>query len=312
LAASAATLTAHDIELMVFIRCFEANAALLKAQGAIPGSLHDCAGQEAVAVGVCSAMEDNDVLFSGHRGIGHALARGINPRRLLAELMGLEAGFGAGNAGGMHIFDRSSGILGTNGIVGASLPIAVGAALTFQTLGKNSCSVVFFGEGAITTGAFHEALYLAGLWKLPVLFICEHNGYVEFTPSESLLLNRAYLVGDCYDVESFPVDGADVRAVNEAAHDGLTWARSGHGPALLDCRVYRFGGHYEGDTQAYRHPGESLSWQNQFDPITRAAQQLELDPTAVDQIFAAAEKDVSGIVDELRAVGDADRRRAVR
>jgi len=290
-----------DLERMLFIRRFEELAARLKHEGRIPGSLHDCAGQEAVAVGVCGAMGPDDLLFSGHRGVGHCLARGSDPVRLLQELMGLEAGFGGGHAGAMHIFDTQAGVLGTNGIVGASLPLAAGGALALQNAGSDACAVSFFGEGAITTGAFHEALHLAGLWKLPILFVCEHNGYVEFTPSQTVLLNRAYLLADCYDVAGVPVDGVSVDVVRAAAAEALAWVMSGKGPCLLDCRTYRFGGHYEGDLQAYRSSGEARQWAAEFDPIVHEAARLGLDAATVQAIERRVEADVAAILTQAAA-----------
>jgi TPP-dependent pyruvate/acetoin dehydrogenase alpha subunit len=269
-----ATTSLALLEAMLRIRMFEERAAALFAQREITGGLHLSIGQEAAAVGVCAALEDGDYITSTHRGHHHCLARGADPARMMAELMGRRTGYCGGRGGSMHIADPALGILGANGIVGAGLPIAVGAALACQVRGNQRVAICFFGEGATDEGVFHESLNLARLWLLPVVFICENNQYSEMMPASAHMpvtdvASRAV----AYDVPGVAVDGNDVAAVHAAASDAVVRARSGLGPTLLEAKTYRWRGHYEGDPQRYRAPGEADHWRG-LDPVERWRQHL--------------------------------------
>jgi 2-oxoisovalerate dehydrogenase E1 component len=236
------------------IREFESRTAVLYRDGVVPGFVHLSVGQEAVAVGVCSALRTDDVITSTHRGHGHVMAKGLDMAGMFAELMGRATGICGGFGGSMHIADPSLGVFGANGIVGAGLPIAAGAAFAARLEGADRVVVAFFGDGAVATGAFHEAVNLAALWRLPVLFVCENNGFAEFSRTEDQhpvpLAQRAVGYGIAYQ----QVDGNDVEATAQAAGDLVARLRSGDGPVLLEAVTERGRGHYEGDPQRYRDP----------------------------------------------------------
>jgi 2-oxoisovalerate dehydrogenase E1 component len=240
--------------LMQRIRLFEGAAAQLYADGEIPGFVHLSVGQEAVAAGVCGGLRKTDIITSTHRGHGHVIAKGAGIEAMFAELMGRATGTCGGYGGSMHIADPTIGVFGANGIVGAGLPIAVGAALSCRLKADDRAVVAFFGDGAVATGAFHEAVNLAALWRLPVLFCCEANGFSEFSRTEDQhpVPLRARAVG--YGLECVEVDGNDVSAVAAAADDLMNRIRSGDGPGLMVAQTARVRGHYEGDPQRYREP----------------------------------------------------------
>ncbi len=240
-------------ERMMQIRVFEDLAGKNFAAGLIPGFVHLYAGEEAVAVGICSQLTDRDVITSTHRGHGHCIAKGVDIDGMVAELMGKSTGVCKGKGGSMHIADVEKGMLGANGIVGGGMPLAVGAALTAKTLGTGGVAVCFFGDGAANQGTFHESLNLAAIWKLPVVFVCENNGYAESTPvryhcSASDIANRA----GAYEVPGVVVDGLDLFAVHEAAAEAIGRARRGEGPTLMEAKTYRYYGHFQGDQVTYR------------------------------------------------------------
>lgn len=292
---------------MVLIRRFEERAAELRMVGLIPGFLHPCIGQEAVAVGTCAALGPADSITSTYRGHGHLLARGADPARMFAELFARRDGYNRAKGGSLHIANIGLGIIGANGIVGGGLPIATGAALAhklFTTAGGGAAgranrwaggvAVCFFGDGASNEGAFHESLNLAALWRLPVLFVCENNLYGEFTPQHKHMTVRDIAVrAAAYAMPGAVVDGNDVldvyRVVSKAASD----ARKGRGPSLIECKTYRHRGHYEGDMAHYRPPEEVARWL-EADPIVnyRAALVSEGAFTAntLDDLTAAVEK----------------------
>src|ERR671935_2629966 len=254
-------------ERMVQIRTFEDTASKKFAAGRIPGFVHLYAGEEAVAVGVCTHLTDEDFITSHHRGHGHCIAKGVDLREMVAELLGREAGACRGKGGSMHIADVHKGMLGANGIVGGGFPLACGAALTAKTLGTGGVAVCFFGDGASNQGTFHEGLNLAAIWKLPVVFVCENNGYAESTPvryhcAASDIANRA----SAYEIPGAVVDGLDVFAVYEAAREVVARARRGEGPTLIEAKTYRYYGHFEGDTILYRTQ-EELELYRHRDPI---------------------------------------------
>ncbi|MBR9651516.1 thiamine pyrophosphate-dependent dehydrogenase E1 component subunit alpha [Thalassovita aquimarina] len=236
----------------------EAETALsgLFANNEIPGFIHLSLGQEAVAAGVCDALRDGDTLASNHRGHGHALAQGVSLDQFFLELFGKDGGICRGRGGSMHIADMSVGMLGANGIVGGGLPIALGSALAHSIKKSDQVAVVFFGDGALGEGAVHEVMNLAALWNLPLLMVCENNGWSEFSRSSDQI--RAE-IGDLAKAFSIPferVDGTKVRDVRSMTADLCDRLRTGQGPAILECLTVRWHGHYEGDPQKYRAEGD--------------------------------------------------------
>ena len=252
---------------MTLVREFELRAIEERRGGLIPGFIHSCVGQEATAVGACEALTKGDVITSTHRGHGHLLGKGGDPKYMMAELAARSPGYCLGRGGSLHISDFDIGILGANGIVGGGFPAAVGAALAFQMRREERVSLTFFGDGAINQGTFHESANLAGLWKLPVIFFCENNLYGEGTPQHKQapirdLAKRA----DGYGFPGVIVDGNDVTAVYDAVINAHERALAGEGPTLIEGKTYRYRGHYEGDPMVYREPGELEEWKKR-DPI---------------------------------------------
>ena len=253
---------------MRLIRRFEEKLHELVLSGKLAGFLHLYAGQEAVAVGVCAQLGDSDYVASNHRGHGHCIARGVDVPGMMAELFGRATGLCKGKGGSMHIADFEKGMIGANGIVGAGIPLAAGAALTVQVKGTGGVAVAFFGDGATNQGQFHEALNMASNWKLPALFVAENNGYGEFTPTEFVvpvdsLAERA----TSYAMRSDVADGMDFFDVYEKAGKAIEHARAGGGPTLLECKTYRFFGHYVGDPLTYRSKEEAEDWIQNRDPL---------------------------------------------
>jgi 2-oxoisovalerate dehydrogenase E1 component len=255
---------------MLRIRAFEERAGELYRDGRVPGFVHLSLGQEAVAVGVCANLRKTDAIVSNHRGHGHCLAKGADMTAMFAELMGRDTGTCRGLGGSMHIADLDAGVYGANGIVGAGLPIAVGVAEAFRQMGTDDVVVAFFGDGAIGQGAFHEAMNLAGLWHLPVLFLCENNRYAEFSSFDKQHPVPVRSRGAAYGVESASVDGNDVMEVAKVSGEMVDQMRHGFGPFLLEAVTYRWRGHFEGDPQRYRDQDEVESWKER-DPIVRIA-----------------------------------------
>ncbi len=285
---------------MLLVRRFEERVGDLYAAGTIPGFVHLSIGQEAVSVGVCSTLRPDDFLTTTHRGHGHVLAKGADPARMLAELLGRSGGYCSGRGGSMHVMAADIGVLGANGIVGAGMPIATGAALTARHRGKGQVAVAFFGDGAVGSGSFHEALNLAAVLQLPMVFACENNGYAEMTPYE--VHSRVATVADraaAYGVPALRVDGNDVLAVRAAAADAVTRARDGGGPTLLEATTYRWRGHYEGDRQTYRTKEEVAEWQSR-DPIARFGARAEsagwLGRQEAEEVRAAVEATMESAV----------------
>ena len=253
---------------MATIRNFEERGIPEAGQRGMSGSIHSSAGQEAVPTGVCANLTDEDYIASTHRGHGHCIAKGVDPKAMMAELFGRTTGSNKGKGGSMHIADMSKGMLGTNGVVAASVPLAVGAALTSKLKNLGRVAVAFFGDGGANQGVLHESMNLASVWKLPVIFCCENNGYAESTPVEYALSvanvsDRA--VG--YNMPGILVDGMDVFAVYDAAGQAVARARAGEGPSLLECKTYRFYGHTVFDNPlSYRTKEEEEYWRNR-DPL---------------------------------------------
>src|SRR5271154_3497875 len=243
------------------IRIFEGQVQRLAAAGELPGFPHLSTGQEAVAVGVCAHLTREDALFTGHRGHGHTLAKGSDVEAAFAEIIGRGSGLCRGRGGSMHLVDASNGMLGATGVVAGNLPLAAGAAWAAQVAsaatGKTTISVAFFGDGATGAGVFHETLNLAVLWKLPMLFVCENNGYAEFTRREEHSnVKHVSAFAAPYGMPARTIDGNDLLAVHAAAGDAIAALRRGAGPYLLECMTHRLAGHFVGDAQRYRSKEE--------------------------------------------------------
>jgi pyruvate dehydrogenase E1 component alpha subunit len=252
---------------MVLIRVFEDKVQELYSDGLVPGTTHLCQGQEAVCVGAVSSMQKDDFMTTTYRGHGHALARGVDMEAMFAELMGRATGICGGMGGSMHIMDRRLGMLGAFAIVGAGIPVAVGAAMSAKLLNSGAVALAFFGDGATNIGTFHEALNMASVWRAPVVFICENNLYGEFSPVRHTtpmddLASRA----SAYGIPGSVVDGMDVRAVHDETRRAILRARKGAGPTLLEMKTYRYRGHSRSDPARYRPAGELDKWKER-DPI---------------------------------------------
>jgi acetoin:2,6-dichlorophenolindophenol oxidoreductase subunit alpha len=259
---------------MVRIRRVEERLSELFTQGNIPGFIHVSIGQEAIAAGVCSCLGPEDSVLTTHRGHGHALAKGIDLKRFMAEIFGRRSGFCKGKSGSMHVADKQVGVVGANGIVGGGLPISLGTAFASQYRQESSVTVCFFGDGASNQGTFHESLNVAALWNLPIVFCCENNQWAQFTPQARYMkVENIGARAQSYGMAGVTVDGSDVRAVREAALEAVDRARRGEGPTLLECRVRRWFGHYVGDAQRYRPP-DDVKDARSIDPISKYADAL--------------------------------------
>jgi 2-oxoisovalerate dehydrogenase E1 component len=286
---------------MRLIRQFEDRASRLYRTNEIPGFLHLSIGQEASAVGACWPLDERDVVTSTHRGHGHCIAKGLDVTGMFAELMGRETGTCRGRGGSMHIADPRKGIFGANGIVAAGLPIAAGAATAAQLRDEGGVVLAFFGDGAVAQGMFHEAVNLAAVWQLPVVFCCENNHYAEFSPAADQ--HRATLADRArgYGVDFAHVDGNDVVAVAETVTGLVAKLRSGGGPVLLEAETYRWHGHYEGDPESYRDPAELAEWKTR-DPLVRLAGRLDADRVA--EIDREVDAEIERAVAEARAAAE--------
>ena len=288
-------------ETMLTIRAFENKAVELFADNQLPGFVHLYLGEEAVATGVCGSLTDKDFITSTHRGHGHLLAKGGKVDLMMAELFGKATGYCKGKGGSMHIADVELGILGANGIVGAGQPISAGAAFACQYKKTDAVAVCFFGDGASNRGTFHEALNMASVWKLPLVFICENNMYgISNCQRDHMQITDVSDRAGAYGIPGVTVDGNDVIAVYEAAAAAIARARKGDGPSLVECKTWRWRGHFEGDPGAYKDPAEQEAWLAK-DPIPRFERklvelkyatlaELEAIKTKVDAHIAAAIK----------------------
>lgn len=262
------------LSMMVHIREFERRLKLYSDEKLIRGSTHPSVGMEAVAVGVSLALEPQDSIASNHRGHAHCLARGADASRMLAEIFGRETGYCRGKGGSMHIGVQELGILGTNGIVGAGIGLATGAALASILRNANEVSVAYFGDGASNQGVLAESMNLAAIWRLPVVFVCENNHYAQSSSIEGMVAQRQLSQrGQAYGVPSVDVDGMDVLEVYNAAKEAVARARSGAGPTLIVADTYRYLGHMVDDTEMYRSAAEVEEWRSK-DPIERLARRL--------------------------------------
>ncbi len=283
--------------VMRTIRRFEQRAVQLFGENKIWGTIHSYAGQEAVAAGVCAHLRDEDWITSTHRGHGHCVAKGADVGKMFAELLGRETGYCRGRGGSMHIADTAKGNLGANGIVGAGIPIAVGAALTAKQTGSDRVAVSFFGDGGANQGTFHEGLNLAAIWKLPAIFVCENNQYAETNPvKDAFPIEDISVRASSYGIPGVRVDGQDVRAVHAAAGDAVRRARSGAGPTLIVAETYRYEGHYYGDPQVYRTKEEVEEWRAKRDPLAIARAWITAEKVAtaadLDAIDAAVDEEI--------------------
>lgn len=292
-------------ERMVEIRTLEDAVRGLFAEGLVHGTTHTCQGQEAVAVGVASALRPTDTVCCTYRGHGHAMALGMTPLQVCGEIMGRVVGSIGGVGGSMHLCDTSIGLLPTFAIVGAGVPVAAGAALTAQVRGTDDVAVSLFGDGAANIGAFHEGINLAAIWKLPAIFICENNQYGEYSPiaTTTPIANIADRAGS-YGIPGDVVDGQDVDAVNAAVEAAAARARAGDGPSLLEMKTYRYAGHSRSDTAPYRPEGELDEWYER-DPINSFGARLVaeglLAEADVDAIAARISGEVDAAIDEVKA-----------
>ncbi len=255
-------------QMMVRIRLFEEKAVELFLKGDLPGFLHSSLGQEAVSVGSCTALRHDDYMISNHRGHGDIIGKGARVDLMMAELFAKKTGYCKGKGGSMHIADLHLGILGATGIVGGGLPIVNGAALACQLKGGDQVSICFFGDGTSNTGSFHEALNLAAVWNLPVIFICQNNLYAESTPQwQHQKIKDISIRGESYGIPGVSVDGNDVIAVYEAVSEAVDRGRKKGGPTLIECKTYRWLGHYVGDpSTSYRGKEEIEEWKKR-DPV---------------------------------------------
>jgi pyruvate dehydrogenase E1 component alpha subunit len=304
--------TRHDeLELyrrMLLIRRMEERLGDVVKSGELPGPVHLYIGQEAVAVGVCTHLTDRDWIASTHRGHGHFLAKGGDPRAMIAEILGRDTGICHGKGGSMHVADFGRGILGANGIVGGGIGLALGAALAAQLDGLGRVSVAFFGDGGANQGVIMEALNIAAIWKLPLLLVCENNGFSEFSPTASVTAGEIAARAEPFGVPGLTVDGNDVLEVRRVAGEAVERARRGAGPALIEARTYRWRGHVETEASflsaKYREDDEIARWRER-DPIERLSASLLGGGVARAELDAISAQ-VSEIVDQAFSTAAAD------
>ena len=290
---------------MKTIREFEERAFAEVAARRTFGAMHSSVGQEAVPTGVCAHLTREDYIASTHRGHGHCIAKGVDPRLMMAELFGRLTGTNKGKGGSMHIADMSVGMLGANGVVGASVPLAVGAALAAKIRGEDRVTVAFFGDGGANQGVVHESMNLAAIWKLPVIFVCENNQYAESTPVEySTSVQDIAQRAASYSMPGLVVDGMDVFAVYDAAGEAVGRARAGRGPTLLECKTYRFYGHFSGDNpKSYRTEEEEKAWRAR-DPLLLFRQGVLSESLLREEVLAMIDQEVASLMEEAVRFAD--------
>ncbi len=284
--------------MMVKIRYFEEKVLQVYEDGKIFGFIHLCIGQEGVAVGICSALKKDDYVVGTHRSHGHAIAKGLNPNKMMAEIFGKVTGYCRGKAGSMHIVDITQGFMGANGIVGGGIPIATGLGLAIKKKKEDKVVVCFFGDGAANQGTFHESLNIASLWKLPIVYVCENNLYAYTTHFNKgfPIKNIAERAG-AYGMEGIVVDGMDILAVRKVADECIGHIKNGSGPYLVECKTYRFRGHSRDDGSEYRTREEIEEWK-QKDPIVRLKEYLLKDNLVTKAKIECIEKDIEQLVNE--------------
>ena len=285
----------HFYRQMVKIRRFEEEVNQLYLGAKMPGLAHLYIGEEAVAVGVCEALRQDDYITSTHRGHGHCIAKGASVDRMFAELLGKEAGYCRGKGGSMHIADQDTGNLGANAIVGGSAGIATGAAMSIKMRGSDQVAVCFFGDGALGQGLLYETMNMASLWKLPVIYVCENNQYNEYTHYRETTAGEVTGRAKAFGIHVESLDGQDVRAVHATAQKLVADARHGNGPAFLECLTYRFHGHHVGDIDRayYRPKAEEAEWRSTRDPVQLLATWLEKKKLADSRLFQRIENEVA-------------------
>lgn len=289
---------------MVRIRRFEERAVELFMAQELPGFLHSCLGQEAVPAGACAALRNTDYITSTHRGHGHVIAKGLRLDRMMAELYGRTTGYCKGKGGSMHIADFSKGILGANGIVGGGIPIAVGAALSAKMRKSGQVSVAFFGDGAASQGSFHESVNMAAVWGLPAIFVCENNQYAVSTHgSRQRVIPEVAARAAGYGIPGVTIDGNDPLAVYAAMVEAVERARGGRGASFVECRTYKWLGHYVGDPGKYRPAEEVAEWKA-ADPLPRFERELAtqgvLSPGEAELVHAQVSREIEEAVEFAR------------
>jgi pyruvate dehydrogenase E1 component alpha subunit len=283
---------------MYTIRRFDETAAEHFADGEIPGFVHLYIGEEAVGVGACAALEDDDYITSTHRGHGHCIAKGLDPTVMMAELFGKREGYCNGKGGSMHIADVDAGMLGANGIVGAGPPLGTGAALTIDQKGEERVALSFSGDGSVAQGQYFEAANLASTWDLPVIFLVENNQYGEGTPvDEQHNVEHLSDTASAYNIPGITVDGMDVVAVNEAVTEARERARNGEGPTFIEAETYRYHGHFEGDEELYRDAAEVDEWRGR-DPIDAFSERLVERGELSEEEFEEMKAEVDAAIEE--------------
>ncbi len=282
---------------MLEIRLFEERVFELYGENLVPGTIHLYAGEEAVAVGVCSNLREDDYIVSTHRGHGHCIAKGARLDKTMAEILGKKTGYCKGKGGSMHIADFNIGMLGATAVVGAGIPIATGAGLSIKLKGTDQVSACFFGDGASNQGTFHEGINMAAVWKLPVLFVCENNLYAMGTrQTQAMLIKDISKRAAAYGIPGISVDGNDVSAVYEAAQEAVKRARKGDGPTLIECKTYRHKGHSRFDPASYRPKEEVDEWLEK-DPIRRLKKRLIENGTMSEAQTRQMEREVAAAVE---------------
>ena len=289
-------------EKMVTIRQFETMAEKNFKDGKIPGFIHLSIGQEASSTGICSSLRSDDYAITTHRGHGHMIAKGADLKKMTAELFGKKTGYCKGKGGSMHIADFSIGFLGANGVVAGGLPIITGAGLSIKMRKTDQVAVCFFGDGASNRGPVHEAMNMAAIWNLPVIFVVENNEWASTTPLiKSCSIEDLYKRAQSYNMPGEKVDGNDILAIRRSVFKAIKRARSGEGPTLIENKTYRIKGHFQGDPQKYRTSDEVKAWQNDKDPIHRFAKFLSrekiLNRELASEIFEKVQAEIDDAVD---------------
>ncbi len=282
---------------MFELRQFELKAQEIYRTGVLPGFIHLYVGEEAVATGICANLRREDLVFSTHRGHGHALAKGVSARAVFAELWGKTTGCSAGRGGSMHLFSREHGLMGTNGVVAGTIPLAVGGALGAKVRKSGQVAVSFFGDGAVNTGSFHESMTLAAVWDLPIVFVCENNLYAtEMAFSRATKNTSVKSRAAAYGMPGIEVDGNDVEAVYGVAKEAIDRARSLAGPTLIECKTYRVLGHHEGDPgTGYRTKEEVNSWK-ECCPLRSTRKKLIESHSATEEEIKRIEEEVNQVI----------------
>jgi len=284
---------------MLTVRAFEEKAGELFAENLIPGFIHLSIGEEASSVGTCSVLRDDDYVASTHRGHGHLIAKGADPKKMFAELFGKKTGYCKGKGGSMHIADFSIGILGANGVVGGGFPIIIGAGLSIKLRKTDQVGVVFFGDGAANRGTFHEAANMAAIWKLPVIFVCENNLYASTTPAK-YSLGGGSVAGRAaaYGMPGYVVNGNDILEVRKTVGLAVKQAREGNGPSIVENKTYRFRGHFEGDPQRYRAKKEIEDFRRKGDPIQLFKAALKKERLLTEKLDKNFRDEITTLIEE--------------